>query len=250
MHPESREKLPETHSPPSLSKGVLSDIRCFFLNKPALPTLIQFHSEEERQNYSERIMQRIGIDVSEYAIMNLHKIGINAPVRYVFEELLKWNGDSTCWPNHLAQVERIDGRLEAIQLFLCGWKKYPFGFRRGIFGLKFIPLFNLNAKRFQRVPPSSDCDNARYLLYECSGGYPIGIFAMYARSSIAEQHETEATQVFLAVGFNFYGKESLSRTKLVNRTWEWVHDRVTANVMNRFKQLCEWRFNQIQDGRG
>lgn len=229
---------------------MLSDIRCFFLNKPARPTLIRFQTEAERQNYSHRIMQRIGIDVSEYVIMNIHQIGIEAPVRYVFEELLKWNGDSTCWPNHLARVERIDGRLEAIQLFLCGWKSYPFGRKRGFFGLKWIPLFHLNAKWFQRVPPSADCDNARYLLYECSGGYPIGIFAMYARSSIAEQNEAEQTQVFLAVGFNFYGRENLSRTKLVNRTWEWVHDRVTANVLNRFKQLCEWRFSQIQDGRG
>jgi hypothetical protein len=84
---------------------------------------------------------------------------------------------------------------------------------------------------------------------ECSGGYPIGIFAMYGRSSIAERHEIEPTQVFLAVGFNFYGIESLSKTKLVNRTWERVLDRVTAKVMNRFKQLCEWRFSQIQAGR-
>ena len=213
MDLESRVKPAGIHRPPSQSTGVLSDIRCFFLKKPALPTLIQFRTKEERQNYSHRIMQRIGIDVSEYVIMNLHKIGINAPVRYVFEELLKWNGDSTCWPNHLAQVERIDGRLENIRLFLCGWRSYPFGFRRGICGLSFIPLFNLNAKRFQTVPPSSDCDNARYLLYECSGGYPIGIFSMYARSSIAEQHETEATQVFLAVGVQFLWKRKLVKNQ-------------------------------------
>ncbi len=250
MPPDPPAKPLKTPGPPSRSNSVLSDVRRFFLHKPEQPTLIRFRTEAERQNYSHRIMQRIGIDVSEYVIMNIHQIGIDAPVRYVFEELLRWNGDSTCWPNHLARVERIDGRLEAIRLFLCGWQRYPFGLRRGIFGLSFIPLFNLNAKRFQQVPPTSDCDNARYLLYECSGGYPIGIFAMYARSSIAEQNEAEPTQVFLAVGFNFYGRESLSKTKLVNRTWEWVHDRVTANVLNRFKQLCEWRFSQIQGGRG
>jgi hypothetical protein len=45
----------------------------------------------------------------------------------VFEELLMWNGDSTCWPNQLAQVDRIAGRLEAIRLFSRGWKHYPFG---------------------------------------------------------------------------------------------------------------------------
>jgi len=227
---------------------VLSDIRWFFVNAPRIPTLIHFRSDADRQNYSARIMQRLGIEVDEYAILNIHKIGINAPVRYVFEELLRWNGDSTCWPNHLAQVERVDDRLENIHLFLCGWRKYPFGLRRSVLGVKFIPLFDLNATWIQRVPPPSDCDNSRYLLYECSGGYPIGIFSIYVRSSIADQSETETTQAFLIVGFNFYGKEHLSRARILNKTWEAIHDRVTANVMNRFKQLCEWKFAKIQEG--
>lgn len=248
MHPETRERQPGTPGPPAQSTGVLSDIRFFFLSRPTLPTLIQFRSGEERQDYSARIMQRLGIDVNEYAILNIHKIGINAPVRYVFEELLRWNGESTCWPNHLARVERIDDRLENIHLFLCGWKRYPFGLQRGILGLKFIPLFDLNATWIQRVPPPSDCDNSRYLLYECSGGYPIGIFSMYVRSSIAREEEIEATQAFLIVGFNFYGKERLSRARILNKTWESIHDRVTANVLNRFKQLCEWRFARIREG--
>jgi hypothetical protein len=71
---------------------------------------------------------------------------------------------------------------------------------------------------------------------------------MYVRSSIAEQGEIEQTQLFFAVGFNFYGKENRSNTGIVNKTWEKVHNRVTANILNRFKQLCEWRFQRIQEG--
>ena len=100
------------------------------------------------------------------------------------------------------------------------------------------------------MPDPDEFDNARYLLYDCSGGYPIGIFSMYVRSSIAEQHEVEPTQLFLVVGFNFYGRENWSRKRIINRTWEGVHNRVTANVMNRFKQLCEWRFEKIRSNSG
>jgi hypothetical protein len=114
--------------------------------------------------------------------------------------------------------------------------------------LKFIPLFQLNALRIQHLPDPSDFDNARYLLYNCSGGYPIGIFAMYTRSSIPDQQEKDQTQLFMVVGFNFYGREDLSGDRFVNRLWEKIHNRVTANIMHRFKQLCEWRFQKIQEG--
>ncbi|MCP5101935.1 MAG: hypothetical protein GY950_01085, partial [bacterium] len=171
--------------PPSRSRGILSDIRFFFLHKPAVPTLIESDSEEERENYSRRIMQRLGTSVADYSILNIHKIGINAPVKYVFEELLKWDGDSTCWPNHIAAVQRIHGRLERIRIFLFGIKKSSLTL-----------LFNLNAIKIQRLPDPADFDNARYLLYKCSGGYPIGIFSMYARSSITVLNEEEQTQLF------------------------------------------------------
>jgi hypothetical protein len=239
----------ELMAPPGRSKGILSDARIFFFHKPEVPTLIKFSSEIERKNYSQRIMQRLGIDVDHYAILNIHKIGIEAPVRYVFEELLNWNGDSTCWPNHIATVERIADSLEHIHIFLFGRKQYPLGFKTKFFGIEFIPLFNLNAIKIQNLPDSSDFDNARFLLYDCSGGYPIGIFAMYARSSIAEQQEKEQTQLFLVVSFNFYGKEDWPQSHhLINKMWEKIHNRVTANIMNRFKHLCEWRFQKIRDG--
>jgi hypothetical protein len=237
----------ETKAPPVRSGGILSDIKFFFLKKPATSTLIDFKSNAERENFSQRIMQRLGISVTKYAILNIHQIGIEAPVRYVFEELLKWDGDSTCWPNHIAAVDRINGSLENIHIFLFGRKKYPFGFKKGFIGLKYIPLFDLNALRFQHLPNPSDFDNARYLLYKCSGGYPIGIFAIYVRSSIAEQHEEKQSQLFFVVGFNFYGKQDWRGTQFLNKIWEIIHNRVTANVMNRLKQLCEWRLLKVKE---
>lgn len=223
------------NAPPEKSRGIFSDIRFFILHKPVIRTLIHFSSEAEREDYNHQIMQRIGIDVTQYSVLNIHRIGIEAPVRHVFEELLSWDGDSTCWPNHIATVDRLDGRLEQIQIFLLGRKKWK-------------PLFSLNAKKFQHLPGISD-DNARYLLFDSIGGYPIGIFAMYVRSSIQEQREVEQTQLFFAVGFDFYGKTRSSNINIVNKVWEKIHNRVTSNILTRFKQLCEWRFQRLQDGR-
>ena len=234
--------------PPERSHGILSDIGFFFFHSPDIPTLIEFSSEAEREDYSHRIMQRIGIDVTKYSVLNIHRIGIRVPVRYVFEELLFWDGDSTCWPNYIAAVDRLGGQLEHIQIFLLGRKKYPFGCKSGLFGLKYIPLFSLDALKFQYQPGPSD-DNARYLLYDSSGGYPIGIFTMYVRSAIPKRGEIEQSQLFIAVGFNFYGKEHIPNINIVNKIWEKIHNRVTANVLNRFKQLCEWRFQGIQGGK-
>jgi hypothetical protein len=46
----------------------------------------------------------------------------------------------------------------------------------------------------------------------------------------------------MAVGFNFYGKKNWPDAHIVNTAWESIHNRVTANILNRFKQLCEFRF--------
>ncbi len=235
-------------SPPSKSKGIWSDIRNFLLHKPETPTLIKFNSKGERENFSYRIAQRLDVSVFNYRILNIHKIGINAPAKYVFEELLKWNGDSSCWPNYIANVARRNDKLDSLSINLFGWAKYPSWLKNGLFGFKFIPLFKLNAINIQRTPDPLGADNARYLLYKCSGGYPIGVFTMYVRSSIEDQNEKEQAQLFLMVGFNFYGKEKWSEKKFINRTWEVIHDRVTSNVLNRVKQLSEWRFDKIQSG--
>ena len=218
----------------------MTDIWNFLIHKPTLPTHVKLESFELREEYTKRVLQRIGIEVSEYSVLNFHKIGVEAPVGAIFAELLDWNGDSTCWPNHVARINRIDDHIEEIDIHLFGIKKYPFGW--------FSPLFKLDAIRIQRTPEMVDLDNARYLLYKCSGGYPIGVFAMYVRSSIPEQDETSQSQLFLGVGFDFYGKKKTSKFNLVNFIWEKIHNRVTSNTLNRIKQLCEWRFEKMQGG--
>ena len=109
--------------PPSRSKGLVTDIIYFLLHKPEQNTLIEFDSVEERDNYNLRVMQRTGIDPNKYSVLNIHKIGVEAPVTYIFNELLQWNGDSTCWPNHIAKVDRIENDLTRIQIQPFGWKR-------------------------------------------------------------------------------------------------------------------------------
>ncbi len=236
--------------PPSRSKGIVTDVIYFLLHKPAQATLIKYDTAEERDDYNQRVMQRTGIDPNRYSVLNIHKIGVEAPVSYVFNELLQWNGDSTCWPNHIAKVDRIENDLNRIRIHPFGWKKYPLKFMKSFFGFKLIPLFLLNAIQIKKVPDTFDFDNARYLLYECSGGYPIGIYIMYVRSSIASMGEVAQSQLIFAVGFNFYGNEDWQRhRKWANKIWESIHNRVTANVLNRVKQLGEWRIDTIQNNK-
>lgn len=233
---------------PKRSKNLFSDIWYFLLEKSEYKTLIEFDSIEERDYYNLRVMQRIGIESNQYSVLNIHKIGIEAPAIQVFNELLEWDGDSICWPNHLAKVDRIENNLENIRILPFGWKKYPFKTMKSFFGLELIPLFLLDAIKIKKVPDPYDFDNARYLLYKCSGGYPIGIYTMYVRSSIPEMGELAQCQLISAVGFNFYGKEDWQkRRKLMNRIWVYVHNRVTANVLSRFKQLSEWKMDVIQN---
>ena len=54
---------------------------------------------------------------------------------------------------------------------------------------------------------------------------------MYTRSSIRSMGEKTNSQLIFGVGFNFYGNENWQdKRKLVNKIWELVHNRVTANV--------------------
>jgi len=231
--------------PPDRSKNIFTDAWYFLFKKPETNTLVKFDSIEKRDEYNQRVMQRVGIDVNKNAILNIHQIGVDAPVSYVFNELLNWNGDSTCWPNHVAKVHRIDDDIARIEILPFGWSKYPFGFKKSFLGIHIIPLFFLNSIRIKKVPDSFDFDNARYLLYNSSGGYPIGIFIMYVRSSISEMGETAHSQLIFAVSFNFYGKEKQTR-KWINFIWERIHNRVTSNVLNRIKQLSEWRIEKLK----
>ncbi len=211
--------------------GIFSDIRHYFLNKPELDTLVRFSSDEVKEAYCKSILQRIGIDVHQFKLMNIHRIGIEAPASFLFHELMKWNGDSICWPNHIARVNLQEERIEDIVITLPG---------------RIYKLFVMKAIRIHQIPAPNDTDNARYFLYECSGGYPIGIFSLYIRSSIAERGEKEMSQLFFLTSFNFYGKQFWSRIKPLRKAWEFVHNRVTANVENRFKQLVEWKFENLK----
>jgi hypothetical protein len=234
-------------APPVPTKGIWGDVLEFFLRRPPTSTLIEFQTQADRQEYSLRMMQRLGIDVTSYSVLNLHRIGVEAPVQNVFEEVLQWSGHSSCWPNHLATVELPDGRVDRIQIRPLGLRRIPFGSRTRI-GWEVSPLFELDASKIQHSPDQFGSDNARFMLHSCSGGYPIGILVIYVRSAVAEQGELERTQVFFGVGFDFYGKEGLSRSRPLMGAWETVHNRVTANVLNRFKQVCEWRFERMQEG--
>jgi hypothetical protein len=230
--------------PPSKSKGIFSDIRYFFLDKAEVKTVIRFQSEEEKLLYSESILQRTGIGVEMFKMLNIHHIGIETPSVFVFDELLKWNGDSSCWPNHIAKVTLKDNQLEEIKVNLFGWPADPFK-NKGFAGIQLFHLFNLHAIKIQRIPDPFDFDNARFLLYKCSGGYPIGVFLMYVRTSIPERGETEMSQLFMMVSFNFYGNKTLSKINLLSKTWQVIHNRATTHILNRFKQLIEWRFEKF-----
>ncbi|MHC4814664.1 MAG: hypothetical protein ACYTKC_14780 [Planctomycetota bacterium] len=222
--------------PPTRSKGVLHDLYIFLARRPAIPTLMAARDPDKLDDHLLRIRQRIGISVAEYAVLNVHSIGIEAPVGLVFEELLTWHDASAWWPNHLASIDRVNGDLGHIRMVLFGTRGSP------------IRIFNLNAIRIQRNPGPADFDNARYVLYKTSGGYPIGVFGMYVRSQIAARNEKERSKLFFLVSFNFYGKKDWPHRRVINPLWEWVHNRVTANILNRFKRLCEWRFAQLQKG--
>ena len=229
---------------PGRSRSVLSDIRRFVFHKPDIPTFIESKPDALREDYEHRIRQRLGLSVSEYAIMNIHKIGIAAPGSYVFEEFLAGEAVRRCWPGHLAMLERVEGNFEHQHVYLLGRRKRFLDLEYDLFGLNIVPLFTMKAIKVQRVPEPSDFDSQRYVLYECSGGYPVGMFCCYVRSSIDDLGETEESQVFMAVVFNFYGKKDWPEHHIVNRTWERIHNRVTANILNRFKRLCEINFQK------
>ena len=228
-----------------MSLTLFSDLYNFILKKPELETLICFDTDVEKKQFSKRILQRLGVGVDQYAVLNIHKIGINVPGRYVFEELLTWDNDSIYWPNKLACIHRREGILDHIQIFLFGLERI-FTIKKIKFdGITLPPLFLMDKMNFHLTPRTSDVDNARSLLYECSGGYPIGIFSMYVRSSIAGLDEKEISQLFFMVAFNFFGKQNWFNNHIINRIWEFIHDRATANIMNRIKKICETRFDNF-----
>lgn len=231
---------------PAHTPGLGSDIRNFFLHEPGIPTLVDFDERPLREEYTSRIAQRVGIDVSQYSVVNIHRIGIEAPVRFVFGEIGRWRGNAPYWPNHVATLDMQNGDPEHVRVVLLG--RSIGGWLSSLTGGRVGTLFEMHARTVRSDPSASDADNARYLLWDCRGGYPMGIFSVYARSPIASLGEAEPTQLFFAVGFNPHGRKFLAGIHPVRRTWEAVHNRVTSNVLNRFKQLCERDFAAAREG--
>ncbi len=232
---------------PADSSNLLSDVTGFVLHRPEIFTHVAVESDSWREDYRLRIAQRTGVDVSVYSILNIHQIGIDAPVEVVFEEVERWNGGSYCWPDHIATIEEIPDEQDGFRVIFLGQTRIMRWLRmrlRPRFGM----LFRATVVEARRVPDVRDVDNARFFLWNCSGGYPIGVFSIFVRSAIPERGEAERTQMFFAVGFNPYGRPLLGRIGPVRKAWQYVHDSVTSNVLNRFKRQCENSFHDLQQG--
>jgi hypothetical protein len=231
---------------PAKSGGILSDIKGYFFTRPPIPTLIEFPSMRERVDYSKRILQRLAVDVDPYSVLNIHRIGIDAPVKDVFEAFFSEDMEARCWPDHVAHQRRPKAGVEEIHVVGFGGMQRFHAAARTLFGDGFGTLFRMTLLRAQHSPDSADLDNVRYLLYRCDGGYPVGILGIYVRSPLPQLGEVGTSQFFFVVGFNFYGHRGWRRIRVLNRMWEGVHNRVTVNVLNRFKRLCEVRFEETQ----
>jgi hypothetical protein len=239
---EKQKKNPEL--PPS-SGSILTDLYHFFLRPPEFKTFIKFDNPIDRKYYGLRLLHRSNVMVHEYNVLNIHKIGINAPGSYVFEELLKWGKNSAYWPNNIARIKSIDGNLNRVQIYLFGMEKIFEIKSLSLHGVRLPQLFKLEKRQFKFVPQTMDLDNEHSLLYDCGGGYPIGIFSLYVRSSRKERNEKEMSQLFFTVAFDFFGLKRDRQMKLIKSIWEKIHNRVTTNVLNRIKLICETNFESI-----
>jgi hypothetical protein len=239
---DKQNDLPEL---PPTSESLFADIYHFLVKPPDYNTFIKFENTAEQKDYCQRILHRLNVRVNDFTVLNIHKIGIHAPGKYVFEELLTWDNNSIYWPNKLARVKRIDGSLDNVQIYLFGLENIFSSKRLNLQGVHLPHLFKLEKRQFNFTPHTSDFDNARSLLYDCGGGYPIGIFSLYVRSSINEQNEKEMTQLFFTTAFDFFGLKQNRYIKFIKSFWEKIHNRVTANVLHRIKLICETKFDSI-----
>jgi hypothetical protein len=228
----------------SKSNSILSDINYFFVEKPEIDTLIKFKSDSDRHRYAQIIFERTGFDVEKYKMLNIHQIGVDVPADFLFAELMKWNSDSCWWPNHIAKVHVLDDQLSRINIYLFGKININLSKRNKSPKFHLLRLFNFNLIQKEQGQSLNNTNNGHYLLYECSGGYPIGLFSLFVRNSIPENNESCKSQLFMMVSFNFYGIKSLSRIKMISKTWEAIHNRVTSNSLNRIKNYCEMDFQK------
>jgi len=236
---------------PSTVRKIWADVVAYVLRRPPIDTHVSLPTAEERDNYDARILQRLNISVADYSVLNIHRVGIEAPVSFVADMVAQWRPDAGYWPNELARAvfSRSSANLaNQVGVYLFGRDRSLFGLPRQLFGLDYIPLFRMDILRRQRVPAPHDVDNARYIIYRCTGGYPIGIFSMYMRSNIPSQHEHELTQLFFVVSFDFFGKKNWLGRWAVRPIWQSIHNRVTAHSLARFKHHCEAAFARLKSG--
>jgi len=202
-------------------------------------TRVPFTTRAERYSYDHRILERLGSRLHDYSVLNIHRIGIDAPPAVVWQAVTRWRPDAGYWPNALAEAVTRRDTPDHTDIYLLGCRESLFGLRSGWLGLEFIPLFHLDLLRRQAEPDPEDTDQTRFLIYSCAGGYPMGVFSIYVRAPIATENEVDSTQFIVIVSFDFFGKKNWLGTTLVRPLWESVHNRVTANWMNRFKRHCE-----------
>lgn len=222
-------------------RSLLDDVRDFVAHRPAIPTLVPPSSPEQREDFARRILERVEVPVAHYAILNIHRIGVDAPVPFVFEQFRTWEPRSVWWPNRIARLEAVDRELSDIRVYLLDRRKPLLGLKAPFFGLNVVPLFSMQVLKVRDEPAADGVEVPRYTVYRCGGGYPVGVVIVYVRPPFPQEPERQPSQVFFAVGFNFYGREDWPRRHLVNSVWERIHNRVTGNVLNRFKLECEAR---------
>ncbi|MHC4940340.1 MAG: hypothetical protein ACYTHK_15455 [Planctomycetota bacterium] len=201
---------------PAPSRGLFGDLYQFLLRRPAEPTHVEITDEAGREHYGRRIARHLGTPVDDFAVLNIHRIGIEAPPERIMEVIREGEAREFCWPNHLARV-RPDGSAAS---------------RVSLLGFRFWTLFRL-------TPMDPDEADANHLLFRSHDGYPIGVFAMFVRPSVRELGEVRESQFFFVVSFNFYGRRHGRFARFLHRIWERIHNRATGNILGRLRRHCE-----------
>ena len=110
---------------PRESPGLLEDARRYLLARPPHATALRFADPAVRTHYEHRILQRLGIRVADYAILNIHRVGVEAPGVLVWEEIQQWEDERTrirsrdldyarIIGDHLARLERVRSAFQGM----------------------------------------------------------------------------------------------------------------------------------------
>ena len=101
---------------PSQAQGLWPDLVGYFLSRPPRPTRVPLETPAERENYDSRILQRLGISVADYSVLNIHQIGIEAPTTFVWDALTRWRPDGGYWPNTIARAVFAGNRPDHVEV--------------------------------------------------------------------------------------------------------------------------------------